>query len=58
MTAEEYIKKQTKKMSKTLFEKYGLEYLDICFMCETIMVSNTKDIKVSSKDWGETWNKR
>ena len=58
MKAEVFLQKQTKKIYKNLKEKYGIDYLDICFVGERIMISNAEDIKITSGDGGENWQKR
>ena len=54
---EELLKKQTVEIQKILKE-HSIEYLDICFYEDSIMITDAGDLKISSLDGGKTWHKR
>ena len=54
---EDYLKQQTEDILRMLKDN-GIKYLDICFIEDSIMITDADNLKINSLDGGETWQKR
>ena len=55
---EDLLKQKAKEICQ-LLKNSNYDYLNICFLQgDTIMITNTEKIKLTSTDGGENWYKR